>query len=175
MILLSAGHFPEKPGACFESFCEFDEADRWVNRIIELVNDHRVIRVPPTPLKGKVAFINARESQLAIELHFNSAVNAAGEHIGSGACVLHHPNSSNGISFAELFFGVVEPIFGKHWNGVMPGWYRMDEKFGPDFFLDRTRCPAIIIEPEFIHNKETILKYREVTCHNLAQTIKTLL
>ncbi|KKL45821.1 hypothetical protein LCGC14_2351830, partial [marine sediment metagenome] len=30
MIIIFAGHHPRKPGACFEGFCEHDEALRWL-------------------------------------------------------------------------------------------------------------------------------------------------
>ena len=32
-----------------------------------------------------------------------------------------------------------------------------------DYFLRTTRCPAIILEPEFIHNKSVITNKRDVT------------
>ena len=61
--------------------------------------------------------------------------------------------------------------YDEHWNGVMPGWYRMNKNFGPDFFLKRTHCPSIIIEPEFIHHKDLIVDNREKVCTAIAQAL----
>ena len=174
MILLSAGHYPGKPGACFEGFCEFDEAERWIKEVKSHLSDEEALLVPPGTLKTKVAFINARHPALAVEIHFNSAVNARGEHVGDGSLCLYYPGSKVGKQYAERLQYCVEPVFGKSWDGVMEGWYRMDKKYGPDFFLAKTNCPAVIVEPQYIHRKENIIEYREAACFNIAEMLKTV-
>ena len=76
MILISAGHHPTKPGACYEGFCEHDEALRWVDIICLQLGEIGLecLPVPAGILKNKVNFINARSPILAVEIHFNSAV-----------------------------------------------------------------------------------------------------
>ena len=187
MILISAGHHPNKAGACYEDFCQFDEAARWAKLIVEYIGDDKALLVPFGVLKDKVAFINERAAgSVAIEIHFNSAkiwedlnkngVRDDGEmkNVGNGALTLHYPNSVKGIELAINVQETMQSIFGKHWNGVMEGYYRMNPKFGIDYFLAKTNCPSIIIEPEFIHHKELIQSNREVACFNIAQTLMEL-
>ena len=184
MILISAGHHPTKAGACYEDFCEFDEAARWSKLIAENVGDELGLLVPFGVLKDKVAFINERaHNSIAIEIHFNSAkvwedLNKDGivdegemKNVGRGALTLHYPNSEKGIRLAIDMQDATQPLYGKHWNGVMEGYYRMNKKFGIDYFLAKTKCPSVIIEPEFIHHKELIQKHREVACFNIAQAL----
>lgn len=171
MLLVSAGHHPSKPGACYKSFCEHDEAVRWVDEICDQLGEQRCVKVPPGVLRDKVRFINNRHPVAAVEIHFNSAVDSEGNHVGSGALCLHYPGSQTGMSLATRIQQGLEPIFGRHWNGVMEGWYRMDPKFGPDFFLARISCPSVIIEPEFIHHKELLQGNRYQACFAIAQSL----
>lgn len=184
MILVSAGHHPKKPGACFEDFCEFDEAARWAKLIVEAIGEEKSLLVPFGVLRDKVAFINERASNsIAIEIHFNSAkvwddLNENGivdegevKNVGRGALTLHYPESKKGIALAKEVQGVLSPLYGTHWGGVMPGYYRMNPKNGVDYFLVKTHCPSIIIEPEFIHHKELIQEHREIACFNIAQAL----
>lgn len=187
MILISAGHYPEKPGACYEGFCEFDEANRWVDQIILNLNSENALKVPSGTLKPKVQFINSRGATLAIEIHFNSAtvwddlnhnkVIDEGEvrNVGRGSLCLYYPGSEKGKAHAQNIQDALVPIFGTHWNGVMEGYYRMNKKFGPDFFLAKTKCPSVIVEPEFIHHKELLTKNRIAACHNIAEAIREFL
>jgi len=183
MICISAGHHPTKPGACYEGFCEHDEAVRWVDEICSHLGES-CLKVPATTLKEKVAFINARMPRAAIEIHFNAArvwedldkngIQDVGEvrNVGKGALTLYYPGSKNGLTLATAIQGNLETLFDRHWNGVMEGWYRMNKKFGPDYFLEKTRCPAIIIEPEFIHRKDIIQNKRKEACIAIATTLK---
>lgn len=182
MICISAGHHPTKPGACFEGFCEHDEAVKWVNEICSHLGD-LCVKVPPSTLKEKVAFINVRNPSMAVEIHFNAAqvhkdLNNNGEvdegemkNVGSGALTLYYPGSKKGKRLATEVQTVLEPIFTRHWDGVMEGWYRMNKNFGADYFLAKTKCTSIIVEPEFIHRKDLIQKNREVACFNIAQCL----
>jgi len=184
MILISAGHHPTKAGACYEDFCEFDEAARWAKLITENIGEEHALLVPFGVLKDKVAFINERaHNSIAIEIHFNSAkiwedldndgLVDEGEmiNVGRGALSLHYPNSVKGVRLAIDMQDSIQPLYGKHWNGVMAGYYRMNPKFGVDYFLAKTHCPSVIVEPEFIHHKDLIQKHREVACFNIAQAL----
>lgn len=182
MILISAGHNPSHPGACFESFCEHDEAVRWAARLVELIGDQALL-VPTGTLRQKVAFINARSPQVAVEIHFNSlavwtdannnGLVDAGEtaYKGNGACTLYCPGSEKGRLIAQKCQDAMEQVIERHWKGVMEGWYKMNPKNGPDFFLARTNCPAIILEPEFIHHKDEIQAKREAACTLIATAL----
>lgn len=170
MIFLSAGHHPTKPGACFGSFCEHDEAVKWVQRIHSLLGEEHAMLVPPMVLRDKVSFINARGPSIAVEIHFNSAPGG----VGRGCCTLYYPGSEAGRVAAGGIQGALERTFERHWDGAMEGYYRMDKSRGPDYFLAKTSCLALIIEPEFIHNKEIIIANRETSCAHIASALLTI-
>lgn len=166
MIYISAGHHPSKKGATFEDFAEYDEALTWMDLIMAHLGS-KGVRVPTGVLKDKVNFINKGVATLALEIHFNSAMNGKGENIGSGCETLYFPGSTKGKSLAEK----VQASLTKHFSpdrGVKEGWYRMDKSNGPDFFLAKTDCPSVIIEPEFVHRKNIIRDKRGVACKDLA-------
>lgn len=155
-ILISAGHHPEKPGACSDGFCEHDEALRWVQAMFPHLEGYAII-VPPGVLASKVNFINARSPAVALEIHFNSDP----AHRGVGSETLYFPGSVKGKLLAQCVQNHLRDVFAPD-RGVKEGYYQMNEAKGPDFFLSRTHCPSIIIEPEFIHNRDKIQDLREV-------------
>jgi hypothetical protein len=174
MIFVSAGHYPSKPGASFEGFTEYDEASDWADLIVAHLGDAGVL-VPTGFLGHKVGFINARAPKLAIEIHFNSFkvwedLNKDGlitddelKAAGRGCETLYFPGSVRGQQLAETVHAALSSVFTPD-RGIKEGWYRMQEKNGPDYFLAKTSCPAIIIEPDFIHRKEIIQNNRDDAC-----------
>jgi len=170
MIYISAGHHSLKKGASFEEFYEHDEALVWVDLLVCHLKDIAV-RVPPGVLKEKVKFINEGKAKIAIEVHFNSAIDSNGNRVGKGSETLYYPGSEKGLSLAKA----VQLVLARHFppsRGVKEGWYRMDKRKGPDYFLARTKCPAIIIEPEFVHRKEIIRSKRSNACEDLAHALR---
>ena len=172
MIFLSAGHYPSRPGAGFEGFFEHDEAMLWAVRIHASLCGVSCI-VPVGVLKEKIAFINNRldGDDFALEIHFNSAKDKDGKHIGRGCETLYYPGSKTGKPFAQT----INDAMAKHMEpnrGIKEGWYRMNKDNGPDFFLARTACPAIIIEPDFIHRKKRIQDAREACCIEIAEALE---
>ncbi len=168
MIFISAGHHPTKPGAKFDRFIEHDEACVWVDIMVNAINNSggddslavKAIAVPTGFLKSKVDFINSRmvNGDIALEVHFNAAV-VNGENVGRGCETLYYPGSDKGKALAEKCQEALEEYYPPS-RGVKEGWYRMDPKRGADFFLAQTRCPAVIIEPEFVQNFQTIFDNR---------------
>jgi len=161
MIFISAGHHPTKPGAKYDRFIEHDEACVWVDIIVHKL-DGKAIAVPTGFLKDKVEFINSRlmNGDIAVEVHFNAAVDADGKNVGRGCETLYYPGSVDGQRLAEKCQEALEDAFPPS-RGIKEGWYRMDPKRGPDFFLARTKCPAVIIEPEFVHRFQLIFDNRD--------------
>lgn len=182
MLILSAGHYPNARGACFGDFCEHDEAVRWVSTIVHHINYRiGVLITPSLDLSGKVKWINSQNSPaLAVEIHFNSDP----KHKGRGSETLYCPGSEKGRLVASAVQNAIAPLL-KPNRGIKEGWYRMDrpghedypgdiegdEK--PDYFLKATKCPALIIEPEFIHNREVIESMRETACEAIAEVLVT--
>jgi N-acetylmuramoyl-L-alanine amidase len=171
MIFVSAGHHASKPGASYKGFCEFDEAVVWADLMIDKLGAFG-IRVPSGFLRDKVDFINARNpvDSVAIEIHFNAAVDSNGNNIGRGCETLYFPGSESGKKIATTVNDALAEVFPPN-RGVKEGWYRMNKKNGPDFFLARTKCPAIIIEPDFIHRKDIIQNGREEACQKMVDAL----
>lgn len=182
-VLLSAGHYPAAKGACSGNFCEYDEAVRWVRLLEEkLQGVAKIIPVPGVRLRDKVKFVNRHQADLCLEIHFN----ACGGCKARGSETLYAPGSLKGFKYAHIIQNHLAKVFGPD-RGAKEGWYRMDrpgivdykgdidgdEK--PDYFLRATRWPAIIVEPEFIHEKEVIQTLRDEGCSALAAGIQEAL
>ena len=59
MILLSAGHHPAAVGACYNGFCEHDEAVKWVDELNKLLTPRIDTMIVPTGrLQSKIDYIN---------------------------------------------------------------------------------------------------------------------
>ena len=182
MILVSAGHTRKKPGACFEEFCEHEEAVRWRDALVARMNG-AAAAVPVGSLKRKVEFVNKYEgAEMALEVHFNSAVDADGNQVGAGCETLYYPGSTEGRQWASTIQGALAGVFAPD-RGVKEGWDRADapgvEDYPGDeegderplYFLAKTKIPALIIEPEFIHKEQVIRASREAACAELARVI----
>jgi len=183
MIVLSAGHNPDAPGACHAGFCEHSEAVRWVELIatqLAAANvPHRVL--PTGHLAKKVSTINHWHHtdgvRLALEVHFNSATYA-----GRGCETLYCPGSINGLRAAEHIQSAIASVMQPD-RGVHEGWYLMDkpgqedypgDKDGdekPLYFLAKTRPVAVIIEPEFIQRYHIISERRMACCAAISQAL----
>lgn len=181
-ILLSAGHYPERPGASYRGHTEHAEALLWQeilgNTLIE--KGISTTFVPIGTLVEKVQYINSQDRvAAAIEIHFNAAV----VDTAKGCETLHFPGSGKGYSLAGYIQDQLAGVFPPS-RGVKEGWWRMDfpgQEDYPgdiegdevvDYFLRRTYCPSVIVEPEFIHNIETIKAKRREGCEGIAFGIK---
>lgn len=168
MIFISAGHHAYSKGASFDGWYEYDETKLWASLIAYYIGDGAIV-VPSGLLKDKVNFINSfAEIEMAIEIHFNSDPQRAGK----GCETLYCPGSEQGKKLANEVHDSFSNIF-SHDRGIKEGWYQMNPAKGPDYFLKRTKCPAIIIEPEFIHNKEEIIQNRDAACIAIATGINS--
>lgn len=180
-ILISAGHHPAAPGVKNGDFVEHPEAVVWRDVLGQILGEEAVI-VPTGYLRDKVAFINRHDPDLAVEIHFNAyarwedadadGVVDEGEliQLGRGSETLYYPGSSKGRKTAEAIQQELARVFPPN-RGAKEGWYRTDPKFGPDFFLAKTRCPSVIIEPEFVANAEKIRHHRSSGCAAIARGI----
>ena len=166
---ISAGHKNDSDGANFKGeFFEHTEAVLWRNIICELLD---VYPVPVGDLKSKIEYINkhATKDSVAIEIHFNSAMRD-GEHIGKGCETLHYPGSRSGIALATKIHKELLRSFSPD-RGLKEGYYQMNPDKPVDYFLAKTKCSAIIIEPDFIHRSEIISYARGACCRNIARAL----
>lgn len=180
MIFLSAGHYPESPGSCFFDFCEHAEAFKWITKISFLIRQQEhVATVPSGFLTEKIKWINQfnpEPGDLAVEIHFNSNVDA------KGCETLYCPGSEKGIKAATIIQNALEPLFPPG-RGIKEAWYKMDRPGHVDFdgdvdgdekldaFVKRVRPPALIIEPDFISQRSRIEQNRDSACQVLAEAI----
>lgn len=172
-IFVSAGHHAEKQGARHRWFKEYPEALHWQNCLVYHLGTDAAA-VPAGYLAKKVAFINDHGTRrdLAVEVHFNAAVDEDGNPVGRGSETLYHPGSEAGRRAAER----VQATLATHFRpdrGVKEGYYQMDPSNGPDYFLARIPMPALILEPGFIHHHEELTELREAACRDLAETLRS--
>lgn len=179
MILIFAGHNPSSPGVCYPkdnpNWCEHVVASGWVNRIALKIRQRVEVVIGPTGgLTHKVNWVNQmckyNKVDLAVELHFN------GDESGKahGSETLYCPGSVRGELMANIVQGAVGSVL-KPDRGVKPGWYRMilppNPEAVPNYFLSHTKCPALIIEPEFMYNRAVIETNRDFVCDIIADAL----
>ncbi|MCK5336007.1 MAG: N-acetylmuramoyl-L-alanine amidase, partial [Gammaproteobacteria bacterium] len=168
-------HSPKRTGASYHGFKEHDEAVEWATHLATLLAKKvSVDYVPTGKLSEKVAFINAADCRLAVEIHFNAAVNAAGKNVGKGSETLYYPGSESGKAAALTVQKHLSPIFSPD-RGAKEGHYQMNPAKPADYFLRKTNCLALIIEPEFIQWKDSIQVNREKGCEALCAAMLEIL
>ena len=153
-IAVSVGHNPEDPGFKVNNVSEYSEMSVLVGMVVQKIQrvGHEAYHVGTGELEEKVDYINAIAPDCAIELHLN----AGGGH---GYETLHYPGSIQGKALASAVNSSVGLVLNSRNRGVKEGWYKMDKKNGPDYFLAQTNCPAIIFEMYFLDNAEERAKY----------------
>lgn len=166
MILVSAGHHYLAKGATFNNVSEFDITPIWRNDLVRSLG-HVASVVPSGLLRDKVDFINRAEPALVIEIHFNSSINMRGQHVGKGCETMYKPNDHRSRHAAMCLQEAMATVFQPS-RGSFEGWLRRDypgrvdyqgDVEGDehlDYLLANATCPAVIVEPEFIHNLERI-------------------
>jgi len=180
MIIISAGHKLISKGACNGDVCEYDLAIEWIDIISSILETalvpHQV--VPTGSLTSKVEFINNHNAIAAMELHFNSNVNAKGSE------TLYYPKSTKGKELSDMVQTGFEnaDIFQPN-RGSKEAWYKMDqpgvvdyvgdvegdEKI--DYFVRKTNCTAVIVEPDFISNLDNIDQHQFEGCLTIANAL----
>jgi N-acetylmuramoyl-L-alanine amidase len=170
MIALSAGHYPDAKGASWNSVYEYDLTPDWVNHIAwHLRNIESIVIVPTGILPSKIRFINSLpiKPDLAVEIHFNSDPSQK----SSGSMTLYCPGSELGKHSARIVQDSLSQIFSPS-HGIKEGWYQgispPDSRAVPDAFLKQTVPVAIIIEPEYIWNLDTINRHKEEASETIA-------
>ncbi len=180
-IGIGIAHYPTKPGACSDDFCEHAESQVWTTILkpnLELAG-HEVFIAPVGKLGQKVAAINAAGCDIALEIHFNGA---ARKNV-KGTETLYAPGSRKGKRLAKEIQKLLPAAMGVRDRGTKEGWYKQDapgvEDYEGDvdgdevidYFLRKTNCPAVIIEPDFISQRPNILANRVKGVHAIKDAI----
>lgn len=200
-LILSIGHHEKARGARWNSLDEYTQASKWIYYIAgKLSNNHDIdiYVVESGTLKEKVKRVNELYNQyishnnvLAVELHFN----AAGGRYISGNETLYYPGSKKGKQSALNFNNFFVDFYNDLYNvdiknrGAKEGWYKMDRPNivdypgdipgdeTVDYFLRKTNCTALILEPHFLCELEDdIIWTQSADCiaRALKQTIMKL-
>ena len=159
-VAISAGHNPASPGAVWAGLTEHEAARVWCKELkLDLeAYGFDVFEVPTGTLPRKIGAINAEKCDLALEIHFNSDPGRKGR----GSETLYMPGSVEGERFARAIQSRLAAPCAPD-RGVKEAWYRMDRPGHVDFagdepgdevvdaFCRLTYCPAVIVEPLFLH------------------------
>lgn len=178
MIIITPGHYNGAAGARHPNgFVEYPETREWARMIYHNIGKENAMYVAAQTLPKKVAVINElcdlNDVKVVLEVHFNAAQNAEGEYVGKGSETLYYPGSAVGKAYAEK----VQVALAKHFppsRGVKEGWYRRRKSSGPLYLLKKTKCPALIIEPDFIHRADLIRQNQAACCQDIAQVLMEL-
>ena len=164
-IGLSVAHRLKAYGARYGRIIEFHESVKWTDHLtacLEIEGAHVEV-APHGRLPEKVAFLNSKNVDLAVEIHFNAATLSA-----QGCETLYYPNSRPGKNLAECIQDYLPDAVNTRDRGVKEGWYHSgrindggERKATPLYFLKKTNCPALIIEPEFVYQNDRIIAARE--------------
>ena len=191
MIYISAGHHQTFKGARHLDFWEYDEALLWRDEIVgNLGVNGRAVAAPPSDLVFltedqlkdpkacrrvetdarlyKLSQINkAEDARLAVEVHFNSLDTTKTLPSERGCLTYYYPGSQSGRRMAQQVQEVQRQFFAPD-LGAHEGYVQMNKSMGVIWFLALTKCPALIIEPQFIDRKEDIQAKRHDCCVALA-------
>jgi N-acetylmuramoyl-L-alanine amidase len=174
-LFISAGHNPFKAGACDNGFCEYDEAVRWVKTICKVLKDFNAnyFEVATGTINQKTDFINCRadKNDLAIEIHFNSSALAYHNDNIQGAETLYFPESVAGKKTASIIQTAMCNAGNLKDRGIKEGWYQQDKAKGVIYFLKKTNCVSLVLEPEFIQRKQAIQAMRQAVAQAIADSL----
>lgn len=176
MIYVSAGHHPLAKGAHHGDFWEHDEAVRWRDElVVQLGGKGVAVPVPmvasPGAEKEKAGFINsAADARLAVEIHFNSLDTTQTLPSERGCLTYYYPGSLAGRRMAQRVQRVLRKFF-LFDLGAHEGYVRMEKARGIIWFLRDTKCPALLIEPQFIDRQADIQGQRAAVCAALAPVL----
>lgn len=152
-IAVGAGHYPKHPGVVVEHdgiiIREHDCAKKLESILVRKLENYYMYRVYTFSgnLIEKVKTINETRTDIAIELHFNCCNAHGGE-------ILYYP--SMGSTLLAYNIGRYMKHYVSKWRGVKVGYYHGDPHKQMLYFLRKTKCPAVILEPGFLDSEVDI-------------------
>lgn len=158
-ILLDAGHTVKSGGASYLGRSEHFYTVPWVQGLLKEFNtqnpEYEVIKVPSIGLSKRIEWINDKNADYLISIHFNGCYGPE----TNGCETLHYP-SRRSREFARHVHGAYAPVMENNDRGVKVGYYRQDPNRGVIAILKETNCRALVLEPEFIRHHSTIVGKR---------------
>jgi len=167
-IAICPGHHTNAKGAENKKhkLTENDVAIEIIKIAEELLRaDGHTVQVFAGKLSEKVKRINATvpKFDLAFDLHFNAdaELEDTDDKKGYGVMVMHYPTSAARKSQADKMSAAIAKKLGERDLGGRKGlyWGGSDPGTKPDYFTDKTNCPAFIPEPGYIDNNGFAKKF----------------
>ena len=115
----------------------------WIYILLGGIEEIKLETIKDGTLEYKIAQINEKKPDLAVEVHFNAPRDQLRTDIRGTEC-LYYPGSVKGLEAAKCFQSNLWRVLGTRSRGVKP-------RKGLDF-LSETHCPAVITEAEFLTN-----------------------
>ena len=174
-IAIDCGHNPPSDlGAISTKYnlAEFIEAHKIVSYCYKMLYDKgfEIVNFAER-LKTKVQIVNQSKSDIAIEVHLNACSNPK----ASGALCLYYPTQKSrdladyilkGIHKVSSIGIVGSALIRK--RGVYVGNLRLDPSKPIIYFLRKTKCPAVVVEPLFLSsNSDCALLNGSVPIHEI--------
>lgn len=175
-VILCGGHHFDAAGATDgEGNSEFPETRIWADTILRNLHELNVsvCVIGSAPIRNKLPTVNAKVQHseldcIFVEVHFNSSSSTKKP---SGFETLYCPNSVKGKELASVVQEAMSTVMTGTDRGVKEGYYQLDPNKGIDAMLEKTACPAIIIEPEFVQHFDKITELREPCCKAIAEAL----
>ena len=151
-IVVCPGHNKFKQGARNKelNLVEYTEVLKISYELIDFLRDYSCFGA--TLVKGTLPFkvreINKIKPDICLDIHLNSSVSK----YVRGTETLHS-GSFKSICLAEKVQKELVACLEIPNRGIKKGYYRMDENNSVLYFLRKTLCPAIILEPLFMSNQ----------------------
>lgn len=108
---------------------------------------------PTVPLGRKVDWVNANGPfDLVLDLHGNADPDSdgVGDPVAAGCMTLYMPGNPRGEQAAKAVQAALVAATGQQDDGVRPGYFRMDPKNPPLFWLRKTRWLALLVEFAYV-------------------------
>lgn len=156
MIVLSIAHSTKDPGNTHCGLVEHQISEVMSDACATMLRAHGVetlLLAPsalpyPDDLKDKVRQINELKPQLALEIHTNAVDDTAPNY----SEVIYEPGSVEAKLAASHISGVLRDALGQaHHMWPAKGAVEAERNL---YFLQKTICPALIVEPLFQSNPE---------------------
>jgi N-acetylmuramoyl-L-alanine amidase len=153
VICLSVAHSNSAPGNCHFDLREYDLSQRMTASCAKSLKgsgvDVEVLDVGDLSdyAHTKVAWVNARGPKLALELHLNACERPDDDY----SCVIYAQGSEIGKAAATAIGLELKWALGAHGRslGAVTDLFISGHH---DFFVGKTRPPAVIVEPLFLSN-----------------------
>lgn len=160
-ILVSIGHWPEKPGHSGPDWSEYSllapVAGFCIRELERLGHDAWI--GPAAPLGKKIEWERAARYDLAVELHANADPDPDGpdDPVASGCEVLYFPNSASAKDLAAKVSALLAAGIGEKDRGAKPGYLANGK---PAAWVFDTRSRALIVEFCFLDDVAGLEKIR---------------